>query len=149
MVAWATPEDVFNLTGLVADEGAIAIAQSIVDLHADVESDAIQVSLLWPKDLSRLRKATAYQTKFMSAQIDVLDRQDVKSVSQDDLGAVYNTPNGQHLAPLARLAISKLRWKRARPLRSRRRRQGVLTLEQTWVRDAEYDGGAAGVWRPL
>lgn len=148
MVAWATPTDVYNITGYVANEAEIAIAQGIVDLFSSVDSDFVDVSLIWPKDLNRLRKATAYQTKFMGdeGQFDVLSRQDVKSVSQDGLSASYQGTNGPVLAPLARVSINKLRWKRARPLHSSRRyRQGVLELASSWVRDAEPPGG----WGPV
>jgi hypothetical protein len=147
MTAWATPKDVEDLTGLVGiSEADIAIAQGIVDLHSSIDSDMLQVQLLWPKDISRLRKATAYQTKFMSTQVDLLGRQDVKTISQDGISATFATLDSVTLGPLARLAISKLSWKRPRPLRSRNRsRLGVLELMAAWPRDAEPGGG----WRPM
>lgn len=147
MVAWATPENVKDITGIIASEADIAIAQSIVDLHASLDSDVIDVETLWPKDIGRLKKATAYQCKFMDSQVDLLGRQDVKAVAQDGVTTTYNTIDSVTLAPLARLAIAALSWKRPRPLRARTRgRGGVLELQRTWIRDAEPDRGG---WTPV
>lgn len=144
---WATSQDVEDLTGAIASEVEIAIAQAIVDLYADLDSDNVDVELIWPKDLVRLKKATAYQTKFMQGQPELLARQKVKAVSQDGVSAVYAAPDDVILAPLATIAISKLRWKRARALHPNRRGRNVLALQQTWVRDAEP--GAELDWSPI
>lgn len=144
---WATPADVMSLTGEVADEIEIAIAQAIVDLYADIDSESVDIQLIWPKDLTRLKKATSYQTKFMQSQPDLLGRQKVKGVSQDGVSATYAAPDDVVLAPLATIAISKLRWKRGRALAPNRRGHNVLALQQTWVRDAEP--GAELGWTPM
>jgi hypothetical protein len=144
---WATPVDVQNLTGAIAYENDIAVAQAIVDLYADLDSDDIDLELIWEKDLVRLKKATCYQTKFMQSQPDLLGRQDVKGVSQDGVSSVYTNPDAVILAPLARVAIGKLRWKRARALHPNRRGRNMLALQQTWVRDAEPDHEMG--WQPI
>lgn len=138
MVAWATPQNVMDLTGAVVNEADIAIAQSIVDEFASIDSDSIEIETLWPKDITRLKKAVSYQCSFMNSQVDVLGRQDVKAVSQDGVSSTYNTIDSVVLAPMARICISHLRWKRPRALRPRGRGAGgVLELQKTWVRDAE------------
>jgi hypothetical protein len=148
MVAWATPEQVKDITGAVINETDIAIAQGIVDLHASIESEFVDLETMWPKDISRLKKAVSYQAKFMDSQVEVLGRQDVKGVSQDGVSATFNTVDSVALAPLARKAIEQLSWKRPRGLRARRRYgQGALALQQTWVRDAE-PGSNTG-WTPV
>lgn len=134
---WATPKDVEDLTGAIANEGEIAIAQAIVDLYADLDSDRLDLEMIFPKDLQRLKKATAYQTKFMQGQPELLSRQKVKAISQDGVSATYTEPDDVILAPLATLAISKLRWKRSRALHPNRRGRNMLALQQTWVRDSE------------
>lgn len=148
MVAWATPEQVKDITGAVINETDIAIAQGIVDLHASIESEFVDLETMWPKDISRLKKAVSYQAKFMDSQVEVLGRQDVKGVSQDGVSATFNTVDSVALAPLARKAIEQLSWKRPRGLRAQRRYgQGALALQQTWIRDAE-PGSNTG-WTPV
>jgi hypothetical protein len=144
---WATPEDVQRYTGAIVSESDIAMAQAIVDVFASIQSESIELDTLWPKDITRLCKATAYQAKFMQSQIDVLGRQDVKGVAQDGISSTYNTVDSVVLAPMSRIVISMLRWKRPRTLRSGRgSRQGVLELQRTWPRDGEQPGGG---WSPV
>lgn len=148
MVAWATPNDVFKWTRAVVSEDDIAVAQGTIDLFSGVDSDEVDVTLIWPKDLKLLLKATCYQAKWETRQIDVQGRQDVKGVSQDGVNATYATRTGAVLAPLAQMSIERLSWKRPRALRaSRRRSQGVLELANTWPRDAE--GGGPASWSPM
>jgi hypothetical protein len=144
---WATPADVELYTGAIASEAEIAQAQAIVDIFASVDSGNIDFDLLWAKDLLRLKKATAYQTKFMQSQVDLLGRQDVKGVSQDGVSSTYTNPDSVILAPLARACISMLRWKRSRALAPNRRGRNVLALQQTWPRDAEPDHNLG--WSPV
>lgn len=144
---WATPLDVEKLTGAIAPESDIAIAQAIVDLYASIDSENVDIELIWPKDLIRLKKAVSYQVRFMQSQPDLLGRQDVKGVSQDGVSSTYANPHSVVLAPLANMAISQLRWKRGRALAPNRRGRNVLALQQTWVRDAEPDAGFG--WTPM
>lgn len=143
MVAWATPEDVFNRTQKTVSEVDIAVAQGIVDEYAGIDSDTVEVALIWPKDQKRLLKAVCYQTAFMDSQVDITGRQDVKAVAQDGVSATFAHDDPGILAPLARRAITQLSWKRPRPLRSGRGRgrMGILELAAAWPRDAERPRG--------
>jgi hypothetical protein len=139
MTAWATPEDVQLRTGKVVSEADIVLAQNIVDDYAGIDSDTVEVALIWAKDAKRLLKATVYQAAFMASQVDITGRQDVKGVAQDGVSATFAYDGSVVLAPLARRSITQLSWKRPRPLRGRGRggAMGILELATAWPRDAE------------
>lgn len=107
-VAWATVSDVQTLTGTVVDATRLGQAQGMIELFVGRTIESTQ--WLQASSLRWLRQAVAYQAAWMEAQPDIFVRSSVDTFgSRTDL--VKWKPDAQILAPLAKRALKRLRWK--------------------------------------
>ena len=144
-MTWATISDTTALTGVTVDESTLAQAQRVVELFAGITED--NTTTLSGGNARMLRAAVAYQAAWMKAQIDVLSRVDVASLTQDGASV---TPAGRDdlvLAPLAKRALARLSWHGRRSTSLRACAPTFATLEAyraAWMRDETGDA-----WAPL
>jgi hypothetical protein len=120
VTAWATVDDVKNLTRIVVTADDIEPAQAIIELFAGTTTEASDRGLLSSLNLRMLRWAVAYQAAWMSQHPDVFTNVDVTQVSQDGVSATLGHENANLVAPLAQRCLRRLSWWN-RPLTARRR----------------------------
>lgn len=113
-MSWATTTDVLNMTGETVTEAEVTQAQYLVELFADVTEDSD--SFIATKNLRLLKQAVAYQTAWMVQHPDVFSVIDVTSATQDGMSWLIGNPGSAVMAPLARMAIARLSWKRNRSI---------------------------------
>lgn len=107
-VAWATAADVASITGMTVTDAQVGQAQGVIELYVGRTVESTQ----WLKasTLRWLMKAVAYQAAWISAQPDLFTRTSVDTFgSRTDM--VNFKPDSQTLAPLAKRALKRLRWK--------------------------------------
>jgi hypothetical protein len=109
--AWATVADVLDVTGATVTELVLGQAQAAIDVFSG-RSVAIR-SRLRPRDLHWLRLAVAYQAAWLSGQPDPFTRSDITTLAQDGASVAFG-PAGLVLAPLARRALNRCRWRGSR-----------------------------------
>lgn len=145
-MGWATPEDVFDLTGREASPESLAAAQSMIELFAGATTIATDDELISSKNLRLLQQAVSWQAVWLDVHPDVLEAMDVTGVSQDGLNATYANVNAHLLAPLASRCLTRLSWRRMiRAGRGNwsRRRYSLRGNRDSAVRDDQYE------WSPL
>lgn len=115
MTSWITPTeatDITNAAEVTAEQ--ISAANFVIDIFAGVVVAA--AASLKPRDLRMLKGATAYQAVWQRDQIDFLDRMDVDNLNQDGIEYSKGNPDAHILAPLARMCLGQLSWRRSRSL---------------------------------
>lgn len=145
-MAWATDEDVYDVTGREASPESLAAAHVIVEIFAGTTSIATDDGLVSSRNLRRLTQATAFQAVWLDTHPDVLDAMDVEGISQDGLNATYANANAHLLAPMAKRCIDRLSWKaQIRVGRGNWSRRHVSDRgnRDSAVRDDQYE------WSPL
>jgi hypothetical protein len=144
MTAWATLEDVVDVTGRSATPENLALARSMIATFTGTSETASDNGLISGRNLNGLMKAVCFQAVWLDSHPDVLDTMDVQGVSQDGLNAQYASANAHLLAPMAQREIRRLSWMRA-PLRARRssRYAGYRGNRDSAVGDDQYE------WTPL
>lgn len=140
MAAWATIEDVADVTGVAVADATLRAAASVIETFAGRSQDA---DVKRASDRRNLRLAVCWQAAYMHSNDDVLERVDVRSeylgegdmqtANRDDAAAIV-------LAPLARAALKRLSW-----LRPRARR--IMSPRERLLLDADVDDRLD--WRPL
>lgn len=136
--AWATPQEVGDVTGAVVDVPTVQRAQSAIETVSGVVVEAEQWDRLNPRDRRWLRNAVAYQAAFMVNAPDYFERMRLASDSVDGQSATYRADSIE-LAPMARKALRKLSWKGSRVVHLTAPTPGVDLDE----RDDKHD------WKPL
>lgn len=121
MSTWATVEDVDNITGIEVTAGQLLQAQGVVEIFADATTDASDAGRISPKNLGKLKKATAYQAAWISEHPDAFTNLDLKDATQDGMSFTLLHANSGVLAPMAKRCIDRLSWKRTKSLRIRKR----------------------------
>lgn len=119
MVAWATLDDVLDVTGREATAENLALARTMVAIEAGATEAASDNQLIAGRNLNLLKQAVCFQAVWLDSHPDVLDAMDVQGVSQDGLNAQYANATAHLYAPMAIKCIRRLSWKKA-PLRARR-----------------------------
>jgi hypothetical protein len=128
-----TPEDVAEVVPGVeaADvtEATILAAQVVVEIHAGAGplGDPTTFDRMRSSDMRNIRLAVAYHAAWLSGQIDYASRTDV-TVIEGDARAKPRDEQSLFLAPLAKMSIARLSWKRGRTRRNDtrvRRRAGL------------------------
>lgn len=115
MATWATPAEAQSVTGdATITQANLDVANSLIELFVGVV-DAARANLPG-RDLRLLKKAEAYQAAWMKAQVDLLGRSDATLVSQDGLQYSKGDQDMHVLAPLAKVAITRLSWMRSRTI---------------------------------
>ena len=113
MALLANSQDVQANTGVSVSTDTIKRAQAIIDLICGRDlNDSSVVSGLSMRDQSRLKLAVAYQAAWMDAHPEVFSTMDVESIDQDDLNVKFRANSeAQLLAPLAKMALSRVSWR--------------------------------------
>lgn len=119
MTAWATADDVLDVTGREATAENLALARTMIALISGTTEAASDNDLIAGRNLNLLKQAVCFQAVWLDSHPDVLDAMDVQGISQDGLSAQYASAHAHLYAPLAMMCIRRLSWKKA-PLRVRR-----------------------------
>lgn len=142
-MAWATDEDVHDVTGREASPGSLATAQIMIELFAGATEIASDNGDISSRNLRLLKQAVAFQAVWLDAHPDVLDAMDVEGVSQDGLSAQYADANAHLLAPLATRCLRRLSWKQQIRVGRSRRVASDRGNRDSAVSDDRYE------WSPL
>lgn len=124
---WATVADVDAVTGATVDETDLTRAQATLDVHAG--RTIYSAAAIGDQDLHFLKLALAYQVTWATAQVDQFERMDLTSIPSDAGGNPGITATGMTLAPNARVALSRLSWKRSRSLHTGPLRRAGVPFE--------------------
>lgn len=146
-MSWATTSDVLAITGTTVTDAEVTQAQYLVEMFADTNEDAN--NQIATKNLRLLKLAVAYQAAWIVQHPDVFSVIDVTSATQDGMSWTIGNPGSAVMAPLARMAIARLSWKRNRSvyIRPMGGRQNYIpqTLNTT---NADLDDRRTD-WHPL
>ena len=113
-MAWATSEDVGEVTGHSVTAQQLAMAESTVTIYANRTPTASAV--IGARDLYWLRQATCWQAAWLGQQVNVEGRTVVGSLTQDGMAVSYGAEWQTTLAPLAARALKNLSWKASRTM---------------------------------
>lgn len=136
-MAWATTAEATSYTGVAISQEQLDLAQPIIDIFANISwAEDFVLTSLKNRDQRLLKLAVSYQAKWMADQIDVLNRTDVDNVSQDGMSFKNAHADAQLLAPLAKRALDKVSWRKARTINPKPskgyRRNLEVTNDNTW-----------------
>lgn len=142
-MAWATTDEATGYVGVAVSSEQLATAQPVIDIWSGLEWTVnFETTRLKSRDLYLLKLAVSYQAKWMADQIDVLNRTDVESVTQDGMSFKNAHVDAQLLAPMAKRALDRVSWRKARtinptPSKGYRRNASLNDDESCWD------------WRPM
>jgi hypothetical protein len=143
--AWATAEDVADLTSKSATEAKVLEANTVIELLAgrlySVWADRVST-----RDLEWMKRAVVYQALWMPGQPDYYTRLDFASLTE---GGRSITPREEALllAPMAKAALNQVSWRRTRSLRVRSHfqdRRSGLSSNPTAESNDRHE-----VWSPM
>jgi hypothetical protein len=140
MANWASVAEVLAYTGTTVTDAQITMSQAVIDIFSGTQIEALANHSA--RDLRLLKMATAYQTVWQIAQVDVTSRTDVKQLSQDGANFTPAGPDSLLLAPLAARCLAQLSWKRSRSVQVKRglpRYPTIEAYESAWLRDETPD----------
>lgn len=141
LTAWATVDDVDDVTGLTVDDKAIRRAAATLETITGL-IEAVPRPDITDRDRHYLKLMTCYQVAFMKDNPDLFSRNDVTSASQDGESANYRNVDSHLFAPLARKAYRRLSWRAlTRPGDRTPQRSRLNVLSE------EYDDSLA--WKPM
>lgn len=109
-MAWATVEDVAEITGMTVVATDVAKARGIIETLVGV-FESVERPGINDRDLEWLRRAVAYQAAFVKDNPDLFSRIDVTSAGQDGQSVAFRNVDAHMLAPLARKCIRRLSWR--------------------------------------
>ncbi|AVH60004.1 MULTISPECIES: hypothetical protein [Streptomyces] len=114
--AWATPQQVIDITGVTVTDAELSRAQSSVEVFCNrIYTDTPRMRL---RDLYWLARAVAYQAAWEKGQFDLNTRLDANQVQQD--GIVANlAEKAMTLGPRAKGALQRCSWMRSRTIHLR------------------------------
>jgi hypothetical protein len=139
---WATITDITDVTGKTVDELTRNLAASAIELHTGAIESVPRVDMS-RRDAYWLRQAVCFQAAWLAPTPDYLERNDIKTASQDGASA-SGGPDWMTLAPLARKALKRLSWRGTRTVLTGRP-SGLLGTT-----DALAEGqDARQAWQPL
>ena len=115
-MAWATTSEVLAITRITVTDDDIAAAQFLIEMFADTTEESSNAGLISTKNLRLLKLAVAYQAAWMTQHPDAYVTLDVRSVTTDGMSWTVDNPQSGVLAPLAKMAIARLSWKRNRSI---------------------------------
>lgn len=107
-MAWATTDDVEDVTGETVTAPQLAQAQAVVELftgRTPASDDALLV-----RDVYWLKQAVCWQTVWQKEQPGFASRSSVANMIQDGAHWEYTSKAAVNLAPLAIRAIKNLSW---------------------------------------
>jgi hypothetical protein len=114
--AWATPQQVIDITGVTVTDAQLLQAQSSIEMLSNRIFD--DTARIRTRDLYWLRKAVAYQAAWLKGQYDLHTRLDANQVQQDGVVASL-TDKAMLLGPEAKQALQRCSWMRSRTIHVR------------------------------
>jgi hypothetical protein len=145
--AWATAQQVINVTGVTVTDQQLAQAQDDIEIFTGrVYEDTPR---LRTRDLYWLGRAVARQAAWAAGQFGLETRLDATQIQQDQVSSSL-TGDGLVLAPMAARALRKVSWMRSRTVHIRSAVEGAGPLTGNALSDgsdeslvwAPYQGGA-------
>lgn len=114
--AWATPQQVIEITGVTVSD--VQLTQAQVSIETFSNRIYADTSRIRTRDLYWLRNAVAYQAAWETGQYDLNTRLDANQVQQD--GVVGNlNDKAMTLGPRAKQALQRCSWMRGRTIHVR------------------------------
>ncbi|MGW8679656.1 hypothetical protein ACWGNN_01060 [Streptomyces sp. NPDC055817] len=114
--AWATPQQVIDITGAAVTDAQLGQAQASIEMFSNrIYPDTERIRL---RDLYWLRMAVAYQAAWEAGQFDLATRMDANQVQQDGIVATLDD-RAMSLGPRAKQALQRCSWMRSRTLHVR------------------------------
>ncbi|WP_030917312.1 hypothetical protein [Streptomyces sp. NRRL B-24720] len=114
--AWATPQQVIEVTGVTVDQQQLAQAQASIEMFSNrIYADTPRIR---PRDVHWLGQAVAYQAAWEAGQYDLNTRLDANQVQQDGIVGNLND-RAMTLGPRAKQALQRVSWMRSRSLHVR------------------------------
>ncbi|MFE9391704.1 hypothetical protein [Streptomyces sp. NPDC006784] len=114
--AWATPQQVIDVTGVSVTGPQLAQAQASIEMFCNRIYD--DTERIRPRDLHWLGQAVAYQAAWEAGQYDLNTRLDTTNVQQDGVVATLDT-RAVTLGPRAKQALQRVSWMRSRTVHLR------------------------------
>jgi hypothetical protein len=125
----------------------IATARGIVSAVVGVDLSLTPTPVLRLSDLGRLTAAVDWQAVYVKANPGIIEQAgNLTSASANGVAVGYDASGsaGALLAPLARMSLDRLSWRRSRSIRMKRVPDRPVAPPQTLVSD-----GADTDWTPL
>lgn len=116
-MAWASPQNIIDTTGMTVTDQQLSQAQAAIEVFSDTTTDASDAGNISAKNLRLLRLAVCYQAAWITQHPDAFTNVDLTNFNQDQVSGTLAHANALLLAPLAKRCIDRLSWKRIRPLR--------------------------------
>lgn len=114
--AWATPQQVIDVTGVTVDPQQLAQAQSSIEVASNrIYADTAKIRT---RDLYWLRMSVSYQAAWLVGQYDLNTRLDATATSQDGVSNQLSS-DALVLAPMAKRALQRCSWMRSRTIHVR------------------------------
>jgi hypothetical protein len=152
---WATSTDVQQVTGVEVTDQQVTIAGFVIDNYTgrpyafqwvEPSTDEVITYEWWQKvgaaDSYYLRLAVCYQTVWMLAQPDIMQRMDVREIptTREPLRL---EANAMVLGPIAKKALSRVSWLRSRAIHVR------SPFEDLYTANAVNFGEWIFPWSPI
>ncbi|MGW1949036.1 hypothetical protein ACWCRC_32530 [Streptomyces sp. NPDC001940] len=141
--AWATPQQVIDITGAAVTDAQLGQAQASIEMFSNrIYPDTERIR---PRDLYWLGRAVAYQAAWEAGQFDLATRMDASQVQQDGIVATLDD-RAMSLGPRAKAALQRCSWMRSRTLHVR----SPFEDGQRGYGDPLADAGDEGfTWTPM
>lgn len=111
---WAAPDDVTAITGVTgATDAQLTICGYIIDLYQN--HDYANAGNIGWRDAKYLCQAVCYEYVWLQMQFDMFVRSDI-TAEMEGRRMVMLGEEALKLAPLARLALNRVSWRRTRSL---------------------------------
>lgn len=119
---WASVADVVAITGKTVTQTQLAMANSVIEIFARRTYGFAMADPQNPhvgtRDLEWMKRAVAHQAAWMLSQPDFFSRLDVTTITEGRK-AIGLKEQTLLLAPMARMALSRVSWQRTRSIHVR------------------------------
>lgn len=140
--AWATPQQVIDVTGVTVDQQQLAQAQAAIEVLSNRIYD--ETARIRTRDQYWLGRAVAWQAAWLVGQYDLTTRLDATATSQDGVGNQL-TSDALVLAPMAGRALRRCSWMKSRTIHV-----GTPLESGRYVRNALLETSDNGQpWEPM
>jgi hypothetical protein len=114
---WASAADVQTITGSTVTANQLTVANGIIEIFSRRICTVAAIHM-GVRDIEWLRRAVAYQAVWMLAQPDFFQRLDVSTITEGRKAIVLKEQT-LLLAPMSRIALSRLATQRTRSIHVR------------------------------
>lgn len=141
-MAWATTDDVEDVTGSTVTSGELSRAQAVVELFVG-RTPAADDQPTRAVDLHWLKQAVCWQAVWLKDQPGYNSRSSFSDMAQDGFQLSVGARHDLHLAPLAARAIKNLTWMSSRSIEISRLAEDAVPAFNLESSDNYH------YWRPL